>query len=156
MGKKIFLILSCVLFCASILTACAQPAQPVQYDSLSELSDAVGFDVINPAGMPDVYVLAGYYAVGGNLAQIVYVNGDNELIFAMTTLKKVECEFGEFDETKTVGVKGVYFEYSLSGGSVRLAAARMGDFTYAIYAKNGLSEDQMKQAAIGLNLSQTT
>ena len=156
MGKKIFLILISVLFCASILTACSQTAEPVQYDSLAELSGAVGFDVINPAGMPEGYALAGYYAVGDNLAQIVYVNGNNELIFAMTTLKKVECEFGDFDETKTVGVNGVYFDYSISGGSVRLAAARVGDYTYAIYAKNGLTEDEMKQAAIGLNLSQTT
>jgi len=145
-----------VLFCASILTACSQAAEPVQYDSLSELSDAVGFDVIDPTGMPDGYVLAGYYAVGGNLAQIVYVNGDKEIIFAMTTQKKVECEAGDFDETKTVSVDGVSFEYSLSGGSVRLAAARAGAYTYAIYAKNGLAEEEMRLAAIGLNLSQKT
>ncbi len=152
MGKKILLILISVLFCAGVLTSCSQPEAPVQYDSLSELSDAVGFDVINPEGMPDEYVLVGYYAVGGNLAQIVYVNGDSELIFAMTKLKKVESAFGEFDETKTVGVNGVYFDYSLSGDSVRLAVARAENFTYAIFARDGLSEDQMKKAAVGLNL----
>lgn len=153
MGKKILLVFVCVLICASLFQACSEPDQPVQYDSLSELSDAVGFDVINPAGMPEEYVLAGYYAVGSNLAQIVYVNGDSELIFAMTKLKKIESEFGDFDETKTVGVNGVYFEYSLSGGRVRFAAARAGEFTYAIFARDGLSEDQMKQAAVGLNLT---
>ena len=152
MRKKAFLILICVLFCASVLTACAQQEEPVGYDNIGELSDAVGFDVIEPSGMPEGYALAGYYAVGTGLAQILYVNGDKELIFAMTALKKVACETDEFEQTKTVGVNGVNFEYSLSGGSVRLATARVGDYTYAIYVKSGLSEEEMKQAVIGLGL----
>jgi hypothetical protein len=140
------------MFCASLLSACGQEEKPVQYDSLAELSGAVGFDVINPEGMPDGYVLAGYYAVGDKLAQIVYVYGDAGLIFAMTPLKKVECSFDDFDETKTVNIDGIVYDYSLSGGSVRLAVARAGDYTYAIYAKDGLTEEEMRSAVIGLKL----
>ncbi len=152
MAKKVFVVLICVLICASLLSACKKEETPVHYDSLEELSDAVGFDVINPEGMPDGYVLAGYYAVGDHLAQVVYVRGNEELIFAMTTLKKVECDFDDFDETKTVNVGGIDYEYSLADGSVRLATARRGDYTYAVYAKNGLSEEEMRLAVIGLNL----
>jgi|GEM_PF-3635297 len=153
MAKKILLIFICLLLLVSALTACSKPTEPVQYDSLADLSKAVGFDVIDPSGMPEGYALAGYYSVGSKLAQIVYVNGDKELIFAMTPLKKVESEFGEFDETKDIGVNGVYFDFSYADGSVRLASARAGSYTYAIYAKAGLAEEEMKAAAVGLGLS---
>jgi hypothetical protein len=153
MSKKIFPVLCCILLLAFVFTACSKTEEPVQYDSLSELSNAVGFDVVNPQSMPDGYALIGYYAVGGNLAQIAYVNGDKELIFAMTTLKKVECETGEFDQTETKDVNGIDFEYSMVGGSVVLAVARAGAYTYAIYARNGLTEEEMAQAAQGLGLS---
>lgn len=153
MSKKIMMIALCIFLCASLLTACGQTGSPVQYDSLSDLSKAVGFNVANPQNLPEGYALAGYYAVGGNLAQIAYVNGENELIFAMTTLQKVECDLGTFDETKTADVNGVSFELGLLDGSVHLAVARAGSYTYAIYSKSGLTEDAVTQMAGGLGLS---
>ena len=152
MVKKSVLVLLSVLVVLSFLTACSKAEEPVLYDSLSELSDAVEFDVINPQGMPDGYALAGYYSVGRNLAQIVYVNGNEELIFAMTPLKEIECAMEGFDKTGTKDIGGVEFEYSYAGEAVLLAVARTNAFTYAIYSKNGLSEEQMTQAAQGLGL----
>ena len=152
MAKKAFVFIFCIVICAALLSACGQEEDPVQYDSLEELSGAVDFEVINPEGMPDGYVLAGYYAVGDDLAQIVYIYGDDELIFAMTTLKKVECSFNDFDETKIVNVGGIDYEYSLFEGNVHLAVAHAGEYTYAIYSKSGLSEEEMRQAVIGLKL----
>lgn len=153
MSKRIILIALCIIVSASLLTACGQTGTPVQYDSLSDLSKAVGFNVVNPQNVPEGYALAGYYAVGGNLAQIAYVNGENELIFAMTTQQKVECDLGTFDEIKTVDMNGVSLELSLSGGSVHLAAARAGGYTYAIYSRSGLTEEAITQMAGGLGIA---
>jgi hypothetical protein len=152
MSKRIVRIALSIILCASLLTACGETPAPVKYDSLSDLSNAVGFNVVNPIDVPDGYALAGYYAVGENLAQIAYVNGDNELIFAMTTLEKVECDLGTFDETKTAEVNGVGLELNFLGGSVHLAVARTGGYSYAIYSKNGLSEEEMIQLAGGMGL----
>ena len=151
MSKKIFSVLICALLCVFLLTSC-QSAAPMQVGSLAELSQTVGFDVVNPMNIPDGYALAGYYAAGNNLAQIVYVNGENELIFAMTSLQKVECDLGGFDQTKSVDVGGVNFDLSLSGGSVHLAVAHAGGYSYAIYSKTGLSEDEITRMAGGLKL----
>ena len=152
MSRKIWAIILCAILCAAMLTACSSDTKPVQYDSLSELSKVVGFDVADPMTLPEGYALAGYYAVGNDLAQIVYVNGDIELIIAKTTLQKVECDFGEFEETKAVDVNGVSFDFSLSGGTVRLAVARAGGFSYAIYSKTGLTEPEMTDVAKSLAL----
>ncbi len=153
MRKRILLIALSIFLCVFLLTACAQAGTPVQYDSPSELSKAVGFNVVNPQNVPEGFALAGYYAVGENLAQIAYLNGENDLIFAMTDLKKIECGQGAFDQTKSVDVNGVSFELSLSDGSVHLAVAHAGGYTYAIYSKSGLAEDTVVQMAGGLGLA---
>ena len=153
MSKRIILITLCVMVSASLLSACGQTATPVQYDSLSDLSKAVGFQVVNPQNIPEGYALAGYYAVGENLAQIAYVDGENGLIFAMTTLQKVECDLGTFDETKTVDINGLNLVLSLAGGTIHLAFARSGGYTYAFYSRSGLTEEEVAQLAGGLGLA---
>ncbi|MEI6101852.1 MAG: DUF4367 domain-containing protein [Eubacteriales bacterium] len=113
----------------------------------------MSFDVINPRYVPEGYTFTGYYAQGKNVAQIVYVKGNDQLIFVMTTSKKVESDLGPFEETKSVAAGNVTFSMSLTGGLVHLAVAHVGQYIYAIYTKSGISEDEATRMAQGLDIA---
>ncbi len=149
MRKKWMPVLMLLLACMIALTACAGNTR---YASLTELSKAVEFDVVSPGYVPDGYKAAGYFAQGKNIAQVVYVDGDKQLIFVMTTSKKVECDLGPFEKTKQVTAGGVQFTMSLTGGLVHLAVAQEGKYNYAIYSKTGISEEVATQIAQGLKI----
>jgi len=93
MRKRIICVLMLLVICVLALTACSGNTR---YASLPELSKAVQFDVVNPSAVPDGYTAAGYFSQGNNIAEIVYVKADTQLIFVMTTSKKVECDLGPF------------------------------------------------------------
>lgn len=149
MRKKFISVFILFLVCALVLTACSGNTR---YKNLAELSKAVEFTVVQPAVVPDGYTAAGYFANGKNIAEIVYVNGDKQLIFVMTTSKKVECDLAPFEETKDVKAGGTLFTLSLSGGLVHLAVAQAGVYNYAIYSKTGISESDATRMAEGLNI----
>lgn len=149
MRKKFIPVIILLLICILALTACSDNTR---YASLSELSKAVEFNVVKPSAVPDGYKAAGYFSQGKNIAEIVYVNGDKQLIFVMTTSKKVECDLGPFEQTKTVQAGNVPFTMSLSDGLVNLAVAQVGEYNYAIYSKTGISEADATRMAKGLKI----
>jgi hypothetical protein len=149
MRRKFIPVLILFLVCVLALTACSGNTR---FASLDELSKNVQFTVLNPTVVPDGYTAAGYFAQGSNIAEIVYVNGDKQLIFVMTTSKKVESDIGTFEQTKNVQAGGVPFTMSLSGGLVHLAVAQVGVYNYAIYSKTGITEADAMSMAAGLNL----
>ena len=147
MNKRILPILICILICFALFVSCDQvdSSSPIQYDDIYELAEKVGFKIVEPTYIPDGYALAGYFSMDKKIAEIVYADGEEKLIYAMTSIKKIESDFDEFDETKDIEIDGLKAEVNLIGGKAHLGILYGKVYNYAFYSKLGLEEAVMKQ-----------
>ena len=134
-----------------LFAGCADPIMgtPVAYDSLTELSDAVGFDVLEPTSLPESYVKAGYFCMDGVVAEILYMSGENQIIYAMTQIKNIKSDVAEYDEVKETQIDGHNVRLTLKDGYVMLGVMEKDGFTYSIYTQAGLSEGEFELIAKG-------
>ena len=153
MFKRVFLGVLCIIMSLAA-AGCVQKISgtPVRYDNLDELSAVVGFDVIEPAVLPEGYVLAGYFAIEDKVAEVLYMNGDNELIYAMSSVKNIESDIADIDQVKTEEIAGKQFELSYKDGYILLAVTEQDGFTYTIYTQAGLSTGEFNLIAAGIAL----
>lgn len=151
MIKKI-LAVAMTAVCVLALAGCGAKINgtPQRYDDTKSLSTAVDFKVIQPGYIPEGYALAGYYAVENKIAEILYVSGEEELIFAMTKAKNVASDLGEFDSEQEYEFNGNTFTYSMRGGVVHLIVSNKNDMKYIIYSKNGIEVSQADAICKGM------
>ena len=151
MFKKILIVVLTVIliiFAAGCSTKI--DGTPQRYDDTRSLSAAVEFDVIQPGYIPEGYVLSGYYAVENKIAEILYINGEEELIFAMTKAKNVISDMGEFEKEQEYEFNGNKFVYSMNGDNVHLIVSYRNDMNYVVYSKSGLTTNQADAMCKGM------
>ena len=80
------------------------------------------------------------------------MNGDNELIYAMSSVKNIESDIADIDQVKTEEIAGKQFELSYKDGYILLAVTEQDGFTYTIYTQAGLSTGEFNLIAAGIAL----
>ena len=148
MNRKAATVIALLLIAVIIFAGC-EPIQgePVPYDDIVELSEAVGFDVLEPASLPDGYVLSGYYCVGDAVAELLYMSGDNQIIYAMSKVKNITRDIEDYDEIVEQDINGHKAKLTLKDGYVMLGVMQIGDYSYSIYSQSGLSVGEFKLIA---------
>lgn len=151
MKKKCLSILVILVIIIMLFAGCSQPieGQPVAYDSLAELSQKVGFDVVEPVTIPATYVKSGYYCLGDSVAEILYLSGDNQIIYAMSQIKNVKSDIEDYDEITEININGSKAKLTLKDGYVMLGVVEKGEFAYSIYSQTGLSQGEFMLIAEG-------
>ena len=148
MKKKIFSAAVLIIIALMIFAGCEPiKGEPVPYDEIEELSEAVGFEVIEPASLPEGYIKSGYFSVGGAVAEILYMSGDNQIIYAMSKVKNITSDIDDYDEIQETDINGHKAKLTLKDGYVMLGVMRIGDYTYSIYSQSGLSTGEFKLIA---------
>lgn len=149
MKNKIWALIAVLIICSLFLCACSSKisGELVRYDDIKSLSEAVGFQVRGPSVLPDGYALAGYFAVEDKIAEILFVRGEEEIIFVMTEAKDVQMESGICEEEKKIELGGNEFTFDITDGKVYLATTRKDGLTYAVYSNSGMSEEDMTHIA---------
>ena len=148
MSRRSILITVLILVIVMVFSSC-EPIQgkPVPYDSIDELSEAVGFTVLEPASLPEGYVLNGYFCVEDAVAELLYMSGDNQIIYAMSKVKNIASDITDYDEIEETEINGHRAKLTLKDGYVMLGTMQIGDFTYSIYSQSGLSTGEFKLIA---------
>ena len=151
MKKKYLGIIILTVMCIMVFSGCSEPisGEPVAYDSADELSEAVGFEVLEPASLPEGYIKSGYFSLDDSVAEILYMSGANQIIYAMSKVKNIECDIEDYDEIVVTEIDGHKVELMLKDGYVLLGVMTKGEYTYSIYAPSGLSEGEFELIAKG-------
>ena len=116
----------------------------VEYGSIEELSDAVGFKVPEVTALPFIAEQTAYTAYGGKIAQVAYTGKENTLIFRIS--KGSEDNSGDYTEytdvksssagDDSVTIKGEQSQYCLG-------VWENGAYSYSLNITNGISEEEM-------------
>ena len=163
MKRRIALILGMIL--ALSLTACgAAPAAPAEteaqvqlanpygtYETAAQMQEAAGLDVSLPETLPDWVNETIYRAIPGELVEVIYTDGDNEIrvrikngsedisgVYDADTKEVKDITVGE----KTVHVKGEAQE----NGEFLIYVCTWNTSegrTYSVTSRNGVPEETM-------------
>ena len=125
----------------------AQIPNPLtEHESLAALTGAVGFDVPAPS-VPEGYTAELYLDIGGKVAEINYRNGEKELCYRVSRGSgDISGVYTTYSTEKTLDVKGVSVK-AQGNASTELATWSTGDFTWSVYAPDGLTDAQVQQIA---------
>lgn len=141
--KKLFLILACCL----LLTGCgkAEPAETVElanpwvdYASLAEAEEAVGFPLDLPETVAGSYQAQSFRVMNGNLLEVTYLD---EPDFQVTVRKMagenqdISGVYEDFKEENTTELDGCTITNKLGDGSLLTLVSREG-YSYSLYAPN--------------------
>ena len=148
MNRKAVSVIALLIIAVIIFAGCEPiKGEPVPYDDIDELSEAVGFTVLEPASLPEGYVLTGYYCVGDAVAELLYMSGDNQIIYAMSKVKNITSDIEDYDEIVEQDINGHRAKLTLKDGYVMLGVMQIGDYSYSIYSQSGLSTGEFKLIA---------
>lgn len=116
------------------------PSPVVDYESLKEAEDAIGFEITLPE------VLDGYSepiisTISGDTIQVIYSNDDGREI----TIRKAEGtadisgDYNVYTEECTASVNGDVVTIVGNGGKYNVATWTANNFTYSVYTSDTLS-----------------
>lgn len=109
-------------------------------ESLEALSDALGYSVSLPAELPEGFALSSLNIYRGDIAELVYLSGEEELTF-----RKAEGELpvfydGEPDQTLHCRIYGEEVLFHCTDGTVVYTSVSSGGYAYAVYAQMTLPQ----------------
>ena len=152
--KKILVLAACfvvLLISTFMIPKIINPEPPIQvvpdiveYQSLDELSSALGFEVTVPTRLPFEAAQITYFACWKEFAEITYSNDNNTIVFRMAKGKDdVSGDFNQYEDVK---------EYQTDAGSMTLKGKNNAytlatwiddDFSFSISTIQPLSEEEM-------------
>ena len=154
MMKKIALLLACTLFILPCLTACGKPAEekttgmPNPMVSVEGAKDFEGIGLVlnAPEGAADIK----YYIIDKTLAHIDFKLADKNYIYRCA--KTTDDITGVYDEFKAepisqkvqVGENTAEITIKTTADSARLATWVWGDISYSLFARDGMTDDEIK------------
>ncbi len=114
-----------------------------EYDSLEELSAAVGFGVGLPQELPFSYDSVSYYKMWSR-AEIDWDSGENEsACFRMEKSEEdISGDFREYEEVGEINADGITAVVKSSGGKVRLVVWNLGSMGYSLSVSEGITQEQ--------------
>lgn len=140
--KKFIMLTMCTMM-AVILTACTKEtkeevANPfVEYETMDEAQEAAGFTINVPDKVPEGYTLSTIRVIENDLADITYLNGENEITFRQAKgSEDISGDYNEYSETNEVKVGDIQVTTKGNDGVVNVAVWTNGDYSYSIGANN--------------------
>lgn len=119
------------------------------FESLEEAVKAVGFDFVAPDALAGCDKTA-YQAItneGDQIIEVLYLNGEERQVSVRKApgSENISGMYTRFDQVEQVAVDGRSVTMSGDGETVSLATWTDGDYSFSVYADNGLAQGDMAQ-----------
>lgn len=110
---------------------------------------AVGFDFVAPDALAGCDKIA-YQAItneGDQIIEVLYLNGEERQVSVRKApgSENISGMYTQFDQVEQVAVDGRSVTMSGDGETVSLATWTDGDYSFSVYADNGLAQGDMAQ-----------
>ena len=110
---------------------------------------AVGFDFVAPDALAGCDKTA-YQAItneGDQIIEVLYLNGEERQVSVRKApgSENISGMYTQFDQVEQVAVDGRSVTMSGDGETVSLATWTDGDYSFSVYADNGLAQGDMAQ-----------
>ena len=111
-----------------------------------ELSEKLGFDVAELGYLPFEAQEIEYCSYWGNMAQISYRNGDDEVMFRQARgSDDISGDFNVYETVLTVEITGAKAELRGTDGEFSGAVWQKDGFTYSAFCSPAVSQDEMQR-----------
>ena len=111
-----------------------------------ELSEKLGFDVAELGYLPFEAQEIEYCAYWGNMAQISYHNGDDEVMFRQARgSDDISGDYNVYETVLTVEINGAKAELRGTDGEFSGAVWQKDGFTYSVSCSPAVSQDEMQR-----------
>ena len=116
----------------------------VEYNSKSELSSFIGFEVRDIKNITFDIEEIKYMSYWKDLAQVIYVGKDNSITFRMAKgNEEVSGDYNEYEETKTYTLDSNNIILKGSKGLYNIAIWKDDNFSYSLQLDLAMSEEEL-------------
>ena len=117
------------------------------FESLEEAVKAVGFDFVAPDALAGCDKIAYQAIPDDRIIGVLYLNGEERQVSVRRAPGSVNIRgmYTQFDKLEQVEVDGRSVTMSGDGETVSLATWTDGDYSFSVYADNGLAQGDMAQ-----------
>ena len=117
------------------------------FESLEEAVKAVGFDFVAPDALAGCDQIAYQAIPDDRIIGVLYLNGEERQVIIRKAPggENISGVYSQFDKLEQVEVDGRSVTMSGDGETVSLATWTDGDYSFSVYADNGLAQGDMAQ-----------
>ena len=117
------------------------------FESLEEAVKAVGFDFVAPDALAGCDKIAYQAIPDDRIIGVLYLNGEERQVIIRKAPggENISGVYSQFDKLEQVEVDGRSVTMSGDGETVSLATWTDGDYSFSVYADNGLAQGDMAQ-----------
>ena len=117
------------------------------FESLEEAVKAVGFDFVAPDALAGCDQIAYQAIPDDRIIGVLYLNGEERQVIIRKAPggENISGVYSQFDKLEQVEVDGRSVTMSGDGETVSLATWTDGDYSFCVYADNGLAQGDMAQ-----------
>ena len=117
------------------------------FESLEEAVKAVGFDFVAPDALAGCDQIAYQAIPDDRIIGVLYLNGEERQVIIRKAPggENISGVYSQFDKLEQVEVDGRSVTMSGDGDTVSLATWTDGDYSFSVYADNGLAQGDMAQ-----------
>ena len=117
------------------------------FASLEEAVKAVGFDFVAPDTLTGCDKVAYQVIPDDQIIEVLYLNGEERQVSVRKAVssENISGVYTQFDQVEQVEVDGRSVTMSGDGETVSLATWTDGDYSFSVYADNGLAQGDMAQ-----------
>ena len=117
------------------------------FESLEEAVKAVGFDFVAPDALAGCDQIAYQAIPDDRIIGVLYLNGEERQVSVRKApgSENISGMYTQFDQVEQVEVDGRSVTMSGDGETVSLATWTDGDYSFSVYADNGLAQGDMAQ-----------
>ena len=116
----------------------------IQYNSVEELSQQIGFGVKEIENLPFKPTSTIYMDRWGKIAEIVYQSEEDELVFRMARGNKdISNDYNKYYSTTEISGKDYMITIRGNEDKFNLAVWNLKDYSYSIKISTGISEEEM-------------
>jgi hypothetical protein len=127
------------------------PNPIVETEDIKSLRESVTFPLKVPTVVPKGYEVSSTSVIGGNLAQITYSNGTNEITYRMAEgTDDISGEYNTYDRLREIKVDGQKVLLKGNKDGYQAATWTDGTYTYSITSDIPLTEEQFIQMIKGI------
>ena len=117
------------------------------FESLEEAVKAVGFDFVAPDTLAGCDKIAYQAIPDDQIVEVLYLNGEERQVSVRkaASSENISGVYTQFDQVEQVEVDGRSVTMSGDGETVSLTTWTDGDYSFSVYADNGLAQGDMAQ-----------
>ena len=117
------------------------------FESLEEAVKAVGFDFVAPDALAGCDQIAYQAIPDDRIIGVLYLNGEERQVIIRKAPggENISGVYSQFDKLEQVEVDGRSVTMSGDGETVSLATWTDGNYSFSVYADNGLAQGDMAQ-----------